>query len=562
MGRRAVQACALIVFWSISPVSLSATPPAWAIASAEPLATEAGFEIARAGGNAFDAAVAVSAALAVVEPMGSGVGGGGFWLLHRASDGLQTMVDGRERAPLAAQRDMYLDANGEPRPQASLDGALSAAIPGQPAALVHIAHRYGKLPLARSLAPAIRYAKEGFTVTERYQRLLKLRLKVLDANAAAVFAPAGSVPKLGTKIRQPDLAATLGVLADRGRSGFYAGPVAEKLVRGVRHAGGIWSLEDLENYQVLERAPVVGHFHGVRIVSAALPSSGGVVLVAALNILEQRQADADAVTAAHWVIEAMRRAYHDRARYLGDPDFVAVDVAGLTSKGYGRLRAAGISAIATPSEALEFDDLDTDRSTGTDTTHLSILDDQGNRVAATLSINYPFGSGVMPAGTGVMLNNEMDDFVSKPGVGNVYGLTGSNANAIAPGKRPLSSMTPTFLEHPDRVVVLGTPGGSRIISMVLLTTLHLIKHGWDLEQAVNGPRFHHQFKPDVVSHEPGAFDDATAAALITKGHTLRRLNRRYGNMQAVLWDRRNNRQLASSDRRGNGAAQVRRVSAN
>ncbi len=531
-------------------------PPAWAIATAHPLATAAGFEVANSGGNAFDAAIAISAALSVVEPMGSGLGGGGFWLLHRSRDGFETMVDGREQAPSAAHRNMYLDENGEPRPRASLDGALAAGIPGQAAALVHIAQRYGRLKLSDTLAPAIRYAEKGFVVTPRYQRLLELRLNALDENAAAVFTSGGYVPKLGATIRQPELAQTLRALADRGNDGFYDGPVAKKLVAGVRRAGGIWTLEDLKNYRVKERAPIIGQYRGVRIVSAPPPSSGGIVLVSTLNILERWDSVSNGLTGTHRIIEAWRRAYHDRARYLADPDFVSIDVSKLIGKEYARKRAANIQEDATSSAAFKLDAGEAGRPRGANTTHLSIFDDQGNRVAATLSINYFFGSGVMPAGTGVLLNNEMDDFVIKPGTANEYGLTGNEANTIAPGKRPLSSMTPTFLQDPERVVVLGTPGGSRIISMVTLAVLELIENGWDIEAAVGRPRFHHQYVPDEVSHEADAFSQAIATELILKGHTLQQVSRDYGDMHAVMWDRRKGVMYAVSDPRGEGSAQV------
>ena len=514
-------------------------------------------DILAEGGNAFDAAVAVSAALAVVEPTGSGLGGGGFWLLHRASDRREVMIDGRERAPLAATRDMYLDENGDVMPKRSVDGALAAAIPGAPAALAHLSAKYGRLPLKKTLAPAIRLARDGFPVDEHYRRLAEFRLAVLRASpaAASTFLQADAVPELGHIIKQPDLASTLAAIAEHGADGFYKGPVAERLVAGVRAAGGIWATEDLAQYRVVERTPLIGEYRGWRIVSAAPPSSGGVALITMLNILAGYELEKlDETTRTHLIIEAMRRAYRDRADYLGDTDFVAVPVAQLTSPLYAAgLRASINPGRATPSALLpgQLDD-----ARGADTTHFSVLDKQGNRVAATLSINFPFGAGFVPPGTGVLLNDEMDDFSAKRGAPNVYGLVGDEANAIAPGKRPLSSMSPTFLEGQRGLAILGTPGGSRIITMVLLGGLEIMQGG-DAAAAVSRARFHHQFLPDVVQYEPGAFSPELAAALGALGHTLKPLDRPYGNMQAIWWDKTHDRVQAASAPRGGGAAELR-----
>ncbi|ABA57282.1 gamma-glutamyltransferase 1, Threonine peptidase, MEROPS family T03 [Nitrosococcus oceani ATCC 19707] len=532
-------------------------PPAAAIASAHPLATQAGHEVLAAGGNAFDAAVAVSAALAVVEPYSSGLGGGGFWLLHLAKEGTDVMLDGRERAPLAATARMYLDETGALIQGASIDGPLAAAIPGQPAALAHLAEHYGRLSLAKTLAPAMGYAREGFEVDKPYRRRAAFRLPVLKRWPAAgqVFLADGKVPVLGARIKQPALAATLEALAQRGAAGFYQGPVAEALVAGVRAAGGIWSREDLAQYQVVERAPVRGQYRGFKIISASPPSSGGIALLTMLNILaEEDLSTLPAATRTHLIIEAMRRAYRDRAQYLGDPDFVDVPVQRLTHPYYGAGLRAGIRLDRATSSA----DLPGIQSqdSGPHTTHFSVIDREGNRVAATLSINYPFGSGFMPPGTGVLLNDEMDDFAAAPGVPNVYGLIGSQANAIAPGKRPLSSMTPTFVENEQGVLVLGTPGGSRIITMVLLGVLEHVA-GADLTHLVSQPRFHHQYFPDEVEYEPQAFAGELVKDLQALGHSLSPRERPWGNMQAVFWDRARKRVKAASDPRGVGEAVVR-----
>jgi gamma-glutamyltranspeptidase/glutathione hydrolase len=532
-------------------------PPHAAIASAHPLATAAGFEMLGQGGNAFDAAVAVSAALAVVEPVGSGLGGGGFWLLHQAKGNKQIMIDGRERAPLAATRDMYLDSRGEPIPNLSVDGPLSAAIPGLPAALVHIAEKYGQLPLSTSLAPAIRYAEEGFKVGARYRLMAGFRLKaLLNSDAASkVFLANGRVVLPGFKLVQKDLAETLKAIAKQGRDGFYTGDVANKLVKGVRAKGGVWAQQDLNEYKVIERAPIQGEYRGIQVTSAASPSSGGVVLMEILNILSDYDLGGmSEVDQKHLIIEAMRRGYHDRARYLGDADFVEMPTEQLVNKHYAAgLRESIRLDRATKSSALAA--TVSNKAGGEDTTHFSILDREGNRVAATLSINYPFGSGFMPPGTGVVLNDEMDDFSKKVGEPNIYGLVGGKANAIEPGKRMLSSMSPTFLEDENRIAILGTPGGSRIISMVLLGILDFAE-GNGPESWVSLPRFHHQYQPDVVQYEKGGLDEKTRSALGERGHLFKEINRNYGNMQAIFWDKKHSVVEAASDPRGEGHAQV------
>lgn len=547
-----------VVLLCLSQLTVAADrPPEAAIASAHPLATRVGHEILAAGGNAFDAAIAITAALAVVEPQSSGLGGGGFWLLHRESDNLDIMIDGRERAPLAARSDMYLDNKGEVIPKRTINGPLAAAIPGIPAALDYLASNYGKLPLVKSLAPAIRLAHEGFVVDERYRRLATFRLDTLRKSPAAaeIFLDKNKVPPPDFIIKQPDLAATLETIARQGKDGFYQGMIAKRLVNGIRDAGGIWTTKDLEQYQIVEREPVKGTYNGIHITSASPPSSGGIALLTMLNILADYHLDQlDSATQKHLIIEAMRRAYRDRAEYLGDPDYVEIPVQRLINPYYADGLAASIRIDrATPSDLLP--GLST-AGEGDHTTHFSVIDRQGNRVAATLTVNFPFGSGFVPPGTGILLNDEMDDFSSKPGVPNVYGLIGAQANAIAAGKRPLSSMTPTFLDDGQRIAVLGTPGGSRIITMVLLAVLDYAQGG-DPGSMVSVKRYHHQYMPDVVSYEPGAFSEAESAKLASMGHVLKQRNRTYGNMQAVMWDRKHDMVTAASDPRGNGLAEIR-----
>lgn len=544
----------------IAPAQAAGFPRMHAIAAAHPLATQAGFEILEDGGNAFDAAVAVAAALAVVEPYSSGLGGGGFFLLHRAGDGLETMLDARETAPAAAKTDMYLDKHGKLIPGISREGPLAAGIPGLPAALTHLAQRYGRLPLNRSLEPAIRYAREGFPVTERYREMAGWRLELLRKYpaAAAIFLQNGTVPVHGYQLAQPELAQTLEKIAQDGAPGFYSGEVAARLLKSVRAGGGIWRARDLENYRVIERTPVRGEYRGMKIVSAPPPSSGGVVLITALNILSNFELPPGRETQRiHLIVEAMRRAYRERAEYLGDTDFVPVPLEKLLNPFYAAGLAAGIRPDrATASAALPGAPL---TAAGSDTTHFSIIDADGNRVAATLSINFPFGSGFVAPGTGVLLNNEMDDFAAAPGVPNGYGLIAgaANPNRIEPGKRMLSSMTPTFLQKDDRIAVLGTPGGSRIISMVLLATLAFYE-GATPAQMVALPRFHHQFIPDRIVYEPDAFIPGLEAQLRSLGHELAPMQQPYGNMQVIVSDTRH-ALTAAADPRGEGLAVVKKT---
>ncbi|HLU14059.1 MAG TPA: gamma-glutamyltransferase [Arenimonas sp.] len=535
-----------------------AAPEGAAIASANAYATDAGMEVLAKGGNAFDAAIAVSATLGLVEPESSGLGGGGFLLLHVAADGRDVFVDARERAPLAASRDMFLDENGEADRRRSVDGALAAAIPGMPAALDHLAREYGRLPLSESLAPAIRLAREGWRFGPKNAAMLGWRREVLAGNpeAAKLFLRDGQVPEVGTLMRNEDYARTLELLAREGSAGFYRGPYARRLVSGVRKAGGIWSERDLAEYRVIEREPLRLQHRGWEIVTAPPPSSGGVALATILNILSGYDyAALPQAERVHLLTEAMRRAYHDRALYLGDPDFVQAPVAMLTSADYAAGLRAGIHPRrATPSEMLPGVGSTPARP---DTTHFSIMDAEGNLVAVTQTVNLPYGNAVVVPGTGFLLNNEMDDFSVKPGVPNAFGLVGDDANAIEPGKRPLSSMTPTFLRGGERVAVLGSPGGSRIITTVLLAVLNLMD-GQDAQAVAAAPRFHHQYLPDRIDAETGALPEEVVAALQAMGHEVRVTDNTWGNLQVVVWDRRSGELQAGTDPRwegvGKGAA--------
>lgn len=546
--------CGLLLLVAL-PLRAADTPPGNAVASAHPLATQAGMEILAAGGNAFDAAVAVSAALSVVEPYSSGLGGGGFWLLYRQSDGLETFVDGRETAPASASAGMYLNAAGEADAALSTTGALSAAIPAQPAAFDYIAKKYGVLPLSALLAPAIRYARDGFTVDAKLARLFSVMWPRFSPAAVQTFAIAGRAPIEGEILRQPDLARTLELLAAGGRAGFYEGAVAQKLLAGVNAGGGHWNMEDFRRYRVIEREPLEIWFRDYRIVTAPPPSAGGATLAQMFGQLEALGYRGDTgLLGKHEIVESWRRAYRDRAAFLGDPDFVDVPLYRLLSRSYVLGLARGISRErATPSAELPPSGPGHE---GTNTSHFSIVDAQGNRAAVTQSINLPFGSAFVAAGSGVLLNDEMDDFSAAVDASNAYGLIGSRANAIAPGKRPLSSMTPSFVEGPRGLLVIGTPGGSRIITMVALGILDWMQ-GAGVEQVVALPRYHHQYLPDQIQFEPGAFSETEQAQLQGMGHRLAPLKDRYGNMHAVWWDKRANRLQAASDPRGLGQAQVR-----
>ncbi|TBR13413.1 MAG: gamma-glutamyltransferase [Lysobacter sp.] len=524
-------------------------PPGTVIASAHALATDAGLETTRAGGNAFDAAVAVSAMLAVVEPVSSGLGGGGFFLLHDAKSGRDVFVDAREIAPRSATPQAYLDAKGDLDRDRATNGPWSAGIPGLPAALVHIAGRYGRLPLSKSLAPAIRVARNGFPVYARLEKGYGSRRAVMERypGTRAVFLADGDPPTEGETFRQPDLANTLELLARKGSDGFYRGDVASKLLAAVKEEGGMWTAAELAGYRVREREPLRFRYRGWRVTTAPPPSSGGVALAEILQMLEGWDlAKLDATHRTHILVEAMRRAFRDRTIYLGDPDFVKVPVARLIDADY----AAGLRATIHPERATPSDLLPGVPAPLEDdeTTHFSIIDAQGNLVSATQTVNLTYGSGMVAPGTGVLLNNEMDDFALKPGTPNAFGVMGFEANAPKAGKRMLSSMTPSFIESDGKLAVIGAPGGSRIITEVLLGILGY-DAGLSAQQVAALPRIHHQWQPDVISAEAGALDTATVSALQAMGHRVNAGESPWGNLQTVAWDREDNRLEGGTDPR-------------
>ena len=528
---------------------VAAHPPGAAIASSQALATEAGMQILREGGNAFDAAVAVSSTLSVVEPVSSGIGGGGFFLLHDAKSGKDIFLDAREVAPESATPAAYLDKAGELDRDRAENGPWSAGIPGLPAALVELARKYGRLPLKTTLAPAIRIAREGFPVYARLEKGYGERRQVMERypGTRAVFLADGTPPRVGETLQQPDLARTLQLLADKGFDGFYRGEVAGKLLAGVKAEGGKWTAEELAGYRVREREPLRFQYRDWHITTAAPPSSGGVALAEILQVLEGWDlAKLDEPHRVHVIVEAMRRAYRDRSIYLGDPDFVKMPLVRLTSPDY----AAGLRATIHPDKATPSDLLPGVPAPLEDdeTTHFAIIDADGNRVSATQTVNLTYGSGLIPPGTGVLLNDEMDDFALKPGTPNAFGVMGFAANAPARGKRMLSSMAPSFAESDDKLFAIGARGGSRIITEVLLGIL-----GYDAgltpQQVAALPRFHHQWWPDVISGEPGALDVDTVKALQAMGHAVNAAESIWGDVETVLWDKRANTLSGGTDPR-------------
>lgn len=549
----------------------SAQPQGAAIASAHALATDAGFEILDKGGNAFDAAVAVSSTLSVVEPISSGIGGGGLFLLHDAKTGNDVFIDARETAPAAATPQAFLDKDGNLDRDRATNGPWSAGIPGLPAALVHMAEKYGKLPLRESLAPSIRIAREGFPMYGRLVRGYAERRAVMERypGTRAVFMKQGKPLAEGELLRQPDLARTLQLLADRGFDGFYRGDVARRILASIKAEGGHWTADELAGYRVRERAPIHFDYRGWRVTTSPPPSSGGIALAQMLQVLApfdlQKMDEAERV---HLVTESMRRAFHDRTFYLGDPDFVKVPQATLLSPRYADgLRSTIHRSKATPSDLLPGEP--TPFLEHDETTHFSIIDGDGNRVGGTQTVNLLYGSGLIPPGTGFLLNNEMDDFALKPGTPNAFGVMGYAANAPEPGKRMLSSMTPTFMESNERVAVIGTPGGTRIITMVLLGILGY-DAGLTAQQVAALPRYHHQWWPDSIGIEKGALSADTIAKLRAMGHAVtvpgekagERSSDAWGNLQTVEMDRRDGSLRAGSDPRNPvGKGEVRDVRA-
>lgn len=497
------------------------------VVAQEKLSAQIGADVLRRGGNAVDAAVATGFAMAVTYPRAGNIGGGGFMVIHSADRNEDIAIDYRETAPAATTPQIFLGADGKPDTAKSRDSALGIGVPGTVAGLALALDKYGsgRFTLAQLLAPAIALARDGFVVSDDIADTLPSwhrRLARWPSSARIFSRPDGTPLGAGDRLVQADLAETLTVIAARGPRGFYEGPVAEKLARAVTDAGGIMTPADLQSYQAVIRTPVRGTYRGYDIVSMPLPSSGGVVLVETLNILEGFQlADLSQGSAAslHLLIESMKRAYADRARFLGDPAFVDAPTDRLTAKDYAaKLRATMSAERATPSKEL-VSAVPAPRE-GSNTTHFSVVDARGNAVSNTYTLNFSYGVGLVADGTGVLLNNELDDFTAAPGASNAYGLVGFEANLPGPGKRPLSSMTPTIvLKDGKPVLVTGSPGGSRIISAVLQVLINTIDFDMNVAAAVSAPRLHHQWLPDEVRVEQG-FSETTLAALRERGHRV------------------------------------------
>ena len=518
------------------------------IASANFVATNAGLEVLAKGGNAFDAAIAVASTLSVVEPESSGIGGGFMAVLHQAKGDHDVFIDAREVAAASVNPKDYLSPDGSPNRDAALKGPLSAGIPGEPAGLVLLSKRYGRLPLKQSLAPAIRIASEGFQPDPRMHGAIAAEQKDLQRwpASAAKYLPNGAPPIEGSLWRDPDQAHTLELLAAHGNDGFYSGETASKMIAAVNAAGGKWTLADLANYQAKERTPIIVNYRGYRIVTAPPASSGGVAIAEILNILSGFElGKLDQAHRVHLIVEAMRRAFRDHNDYLGDPDFVKMPLDMLLSPYYADgLRQSILPDRATPSSMLPPAEAS---EPGMHTTHFSIIDADGNMAAVTATVNYTMGSTFVAAGTGVLLNDEMDDFALVPNQPNVYGLLGNVANAPAPGKRMLSSMSPSIVIGADRTAVIGSPGGSTIITQVLEGILNFID-GESAQQIVAHKRFHHQYMPDVVDVETGTFDAGTTDELTKMGYSLKQ-RESWGFMNVVTWDRKTNKLDAASDPR-------------
>ena len=523
-----------------------------AVVTSNTLATKVGEKILAEGGNAYDAATAISAMLSVVEPFASGLGGGAFWLIYDAKNKEYKTLDARETAPFQSHKDMYLDENNNVIENASRIGPLAAGIPGIPAVLSYVNTKYGSKKMTTILAPAYQAAKNGFPIDNRYIRGAKYKKEWLNKykETTRIFLNKGEVPKKGWILKQPDLAKTIKKIMREGHEGFYTGNFAKKMVESIQNEGGIWSEEDLNRYRVVEREPVRSTYKGVSLIATGLPSSGGLVLANALNILSGFDLNKfNPTIRKHLIIEALRRAYYERAIKMGDPDFMYESLAFLLSPSFAAKQRESIDiTYATDNKVLEFVEPPY-QGQGNDTTHFAVIDKFGNRVAVTQSINFWFGSAFVPKGTGILLNNEMDDFSIKPGTENGYGLIGYDANAIEPGKRMLSSMTPTFIESDRGFVILGTPGGSRIISMILLSALDWIDGG-DAKSMVSIPRFHHQYHPDYILYEEGALTQNEISKLEDMGHRLKKSKRKYGNMQVIEWDQKNKKLHTASDPRG------------
>ena len=531
------------------------------VVSQRKMASEVGASILAQGGNAVDAAVATAFALSVVLPRAGNLGGGGFMLVYLSELDKTIAIDYREKAPSAATRDLFLDENGNYDKNKSRFSLLSAGVPGTVAGLSYALEKYGTLSWKEVVAPSVKLAEQGFEVTHDIENVLTIYKNRLTLNQAAAEAyyKKDQVPyKAGEILKLPDLAWRLKLIRDFGPQAFYEGKIAKKIVTEMQKNGGLITLKDLRNYHVSERIPIRGTYKGFEIVSMPPSSSGGVHLIQMLNMLELHSlhkmgfGSSDSI---HLLVEVMKRAYADRSKFLGDTDFVEVPLLGLTSKEYAKNLLSEISlSQATPSEEVLIGNPVPYESP--DTTHFSVMDEKGNAVSNTYTLNFSYGSGIVIPGTGFFINNEMDDFSSKPGQPNAFGLIGEKANEIEPNKRPLSSMTPTIVFKEGKpYIVLGSPGGSRIITTVLQVILNVLEHKMNISEAVVRPRIHHQWLPDILLVEKG-FSKDTLKLLNGKGHQTKDY-RSMGSVQAILKEGDYFYGAADPRRPGAGAVAVR-----
>jgi len=527
------------------------------VVSAHRLASEVGVEIMKKGGNAVDAAVAVGFALSVVFPEAGNIGGGGFMLI-RKSDGEAICIDFREKAPKAAWCDMYIDSSGNVT-QNSVRGHLSVGVPGTVAGLLKALENYGTMKLSTVIEPSISLAKNGFIVDENLSNNLREYEKDLRKYESTVkyFFRNGEVYKQGDTIRQPDLAKTLERIKIHGAKDFYRGETARLIVEEMKNGGGLITNEDLANYEAIIREPLVGNYRDYEIISVPPPSSGGICLIEILNTLEHFDLSSlgyHSSRSIHIIAEAMKRVYADRAEYLGDADFITIPTEVLTSKKYSDELANGIDTLhAKPSNSISSKIRHINEPQNT--THYSVIDSSGNCVAVTYTLNDLFGSQVVVDSAGFFLNNEMDDFSSKPGSPNSYGLVGSYANSIEGGKRPLSSMSPTIILHNNKpVLILGARGGSRIITAVLQVIINMIDYKMDIDDAVNFPRFHHQWLPDELIYERFCFPEDVVQNLIAKGHNVKEVKSKIGALEVIYIDQSNGYIYGVPDSREGGTA--------
>lgn len=546
-------------------VSATITPPLRSkrgmVVSASPLASEAGLLMLKKGGNAVDAAVATTFAISVVEPFSAGIGGGGFLLFHSQKTGEIKALDFRERAPIKATKNMYLDAEGKVRPGASITGYLAVATPGTVAGMYEVHRRYGKLPWREVIKPGIALAKNGFIISDRVawrsSPAYEIRKQAILKNPAAkkIFTRNGEYYQPGEKLIQTDLAKTLEAISENPQS-FYKGKIAETIASDMKKNGGLITIEDLKQYQAIWRNPVCGNFRKSKICSMPPPSSGGVHLLQMLNMI----GDTDLKSwgwhhpdAIHLIIEIMKIAYSDRAEYLGDPDFVKVPISQLISPAYAQKRRQEINMkMATPSTAIKPEIKTLKNHESTETSHLNVVDADRNAVSLTFTINLGFGAGIVTPGTGIVLNNEMDDFAVAPGVPNAFGLVGKEANSIAPKKTPLSSMTPTIITENNRLrMVVGASGGSTIITQVLQIILNVLESKMDVGTAIFVPRIHHQWLPDELRVEAWGLDALTAEDLRRRGHKIRETPP-WGNANAITVTEDDTLE-AAADPRGDGS---------